>query len=158
MTYSIVIRTLGTGGEKYQALLDSIACQKVQPQHVYVVIAEGYKIPQEQIGTEEFLFTKKGMLHQRAYGLEYANVHCHSDFILCLDDDIAFDSDYAAKALVIIGNTDCNMLMPTALSIGGGYYRNYKSVEPRQLLCPFGSKGGIPPVTIPHIHNSNCRI
>ena len=59
--YSIVIRTLGTGGGKYQRLLDSIKSQTIQPKHIFVFIAEGYELPAEQIGTEEFIYTRKGV-------------------------------------------------------------------------------------------------
>lgn len=73
MTYSVVIRTLGTAGEKYQALLDSIDRQTVRPEHVYVFIAEGYELPKERLGYEEFIPTKKGMVFQRAFGMTYAS-------------------------------------------------------------------------------------
>lgn len=42
MTYSIAIRTLGTGGDNYRRLLRSITAQTVQPERVVVYIAEGY--------------------------------------------------------------------------------------------------------------------
>lgn len=58
--YSIVIRTLGTGGGKYQQLLDSIKAQTLQPKHLLVFIAEGYELPPQQLGTEEFVYTRKG--------------------------------------------------------------------------------------------------
>ena len=72
LTYSVLIRTLGTGAAKYQALLDSIRMQTVAPRHIYVVIPDGYDLPPEQLGTEEFLRCPKGMWIQRAYGMEYA--------------------------------------------------------------------------------------
>lgn len=70
--YNIVIRTLGTGGEKYRALLNSIQKQSLKPTHVYVITADGYTLPTEQLGFEEFVYTRKGMWHQRVFSLQYA--------------------------------------------------------------------------------------
>lgn len=72
--YCFTIRTLGTTGAKYQALLDSIKQQTIQPTAVFVVLANGYNPPKEQLGTETFLYTKKGMWNQRIYGIEYARL------------------------------------------------------------------------------------
>ncbi|MCQ2307204.1 MAG: hypothetical protein MJ000_06545 [Bacteroidales bacterium] len=43
-SYSVVIRTLGNSGEKYQKLLDSIRSQTVQPEEVIVAIPDGYEL------------------------------------------------------------------------------------------------------------------
>ena len=82
--YSAVIRTLGNGGEKYQALLNSLANQTVLPQKIVVYIAEGYPIPKETMGAEQYVYVKKGMVAQRA--LDYKEVE--SEYILFLDDDV----------------------------------------------------------------------
>ena len=50
--YTAVIRTLGTAGEKYQQLLDSLQAQTIAPEARMVYIAEGYPLPKETIGTE----------------------------------------------------------------------------------------------------------
>lgn len=110
--YSIVIRTLGTGGDKYQQLLDSIKSQTLQPKHVLVFIAEGYQLPPEQLGTEEFIYTRKGMWHQRVYGLDYAANLGDSDYILALDDDISFAPDFAEKSLAWMDANGCDVLAP----------------------------------------------
>lgn len=109
-TYSVAIRTLGTGGEKYRATLDSIAAQTRQPQHIYVVIADGYALPPERLGTEEFVRTRKGMFHQRVHGLLWAAEHCQSDYVLALDDDVAFPTDYAERCLDLASDLDADML------------------------------------------------
>lgn len=83
-SYSVAIRTLGKAGEKYQALLDSLAKQTVQPEKIVVYIAEGYPIPQETIGVEQYVYVKKGMIAQRA--LQYPEMD--SEYILFLDDDV----------------------------------------------------------------------
>lgn len=84
MEYTAVIRTLGTAGEKYQILLDSLNRQAVQPSKILVYIAEGYEIPKETIGKEQYIYVKKGMVAQRA--LHYDEVD--TEFILFLDDDV----------------------------------------------------------------------
>lgn len=84
MEYTAVIRTLGTAGEKYQILLNSLSRQTIQPSKILVYIAEGYAIPQEAIGKEQYIYVKKGMVAQRA--LPYHEVD--TEFILFLDDDV----------------------------------------------------------------------
>ena len=84
MNYTAVIRTLGTAGEKYQTLLGSLNQQTVQPSKILVYIAEGYTIPKETIGKEQYIYVKKGMVAQRA--LPYKEVD--TEFILFLDDDV----------------------------------------------------------------------
>lgn len=84
MEYTAVIRTLGTAGEKFQILLDSLNRQTIQPSKILVYIAEGYAIPKETIGKEQYIYVKKGMVAQRA--LPYHEVD--TEFILFLDDDV----------------------------------------------------------------------
>ena len=89
MKYTAVIRTLGTAGEKYQRLLNSLVAQTVQPDAILVYIAEGYSLPQETIGKEYYIYVKKGMVAQRA--LLYLEVE--TEYILFLDDDVYLASD-----------------------------------------------------------------
>ena len=84
MKYTAAIRTLGTAGEKYQQLLDSLDCQTIQPSEIIVYIAEGYPLPKETIGKERYVYVKKGMAAQRA--LPYNEVK--TEYILLLDDDV----------------------------------------------------------------------
>lgn len=84
MKYTAVIRTLGTAGEKYKILLDSLTRQTIQPSKILVYIAEGYIIPKETVGKEQYIYVKKGMVAQRA--LHYNEVD--TEFILFLDDDV----------------------------------------------------------------------
>lgn len=84
LKYTAVIRTLGTAGEKYQALLDSLAAQTIKPEAILVYIAEGYPLPKETIGIEQYIYVKKGMVAQRA--LQYKEVQ--TDWMLFLDDDV----------------------------------------------------------------------
>ena len=82
--YSVAIRTLGKGGEKYVEELKSITRQTIQPEKVVVYIAKGYKLPDFRIGAEEYIYVKKGMVEQRA--LDYTEID--SPYILLLDDDV----------------------------------------------------------------------
>lgn len=91
--YSVAIRTLGTAGEKYKKLLDSIKNSNIQPKNIFVVLPEGYKPPDYQIGTETFIYSKKGMITQRLKALDYID----TEYALFCDDDVEFDSTFIDK-------------------------------------------------------------
>ena len=93
-SYTAVIRTLGTAGDKYQRLLDSLKKQTVTPHAILVYIAEGYPLPKETIGTERYIYVKKGMVAQRA--LPYDEVE--TEWMLFLDDDV-YLPPYAVEKL-----------------------------------------------------------
>ena len=95
MTYSVAIRTLGTNSDVLKKELRSITCQTFQPQKIVIYIAEGYKRPVFQVGAEEYVCVKKGMVAQRA--LEYLEIE--SDVILMLDDDVELAPDSAERML-----------------------------------------------------------
>lgn len=82
--YTAVIRTLGTGGEKYQILLNSLMNQTLKPKQIIVYLAEGYNVPKESVNFEQIVFVRKGMVAQRA--LKYVEVD--TQWMLMLDDDI----------------------------------------------------------------------
>lgn len=92
-SYSVAIRTLGTAGEKYKNLLDSIKIQTIQPEKVIVVFPYGYEPPKYQLGIEEFVFCEKSMIKQRLEAIKYIS----SKYILFCDDDVEFDSDFVQK-------------------------------------------------------------
>lgn len=83
--YSVAIRTIGNGGEKYISELKSLHAQTVKPQHIYVFLAHGFNRPQEQVGIEEYIDTPKGLVHQRAA----ANI-VSDEYVLIIDDDVYF--------------------------------------------------------------------
>lgn len=91
--YSVAIRTLGTAGDKYVKLMNSIKKSNIQPKHVFVVLPEGYKPPEGILGTEEFLFSEKGMVKQRLKALEKID----TEYTLFCDDDVEFDSIFIEK-------------------------------------------------------------
>ena len=90
ISYSVAIRTLGTAGRKYEKLMDSVASLIPQPKEVIVVLPEGYKKPDYQIGFEKFVYSCKGMIVQRLAALDYIT----TDYILFCDDDVEFNSDF----------------------------------------------------------------
>lgn len=87
--YSAVVRTLGQAGAKYQRLLDSLASQTVRPREILVYIAEGYPLPNETIGVEQYKYVKKGMVAQRALSLD----EVRTEWVLFLDDDVYLPSN-----------------------------------------------------------------
>lgn len=91
--YSVYIRTLGKGGDKYQRLLDSIKKQTIQPLEVVVVLPYGYKKPKERLGYERFAYSEKGMVRQRLFAIDDAKI----PYILLLDDDVEFEAFYIEK-------------------------------------------------------------
>lgn len=108
MNYTAVIRTLGTAGEKYQILLDSLNQQTLQPSKILVYIAEGYAIPKETIGKEQYIYVKKGMVAQRA--LRYDEVD--TEFILFLDDDLFLPTDFVEKMYFFLEKNHADVISP----------------------------------------------
>lgn len=106
--YSVTIRTLGTAGEKYQKTLDSIKWQTIPPKEVIVVLAKGYALPKERLGNETFLFSEKGMVSQRLAGIEA----CSSEYILAIDDDVEFKSDFISTMFTTIQETRADFASP----------------------------------------------
>lgn len=92
-SYSVAIRTLGKAGEKYQQELNSIIRQTIPPKRIFVYIAEGYELPSETIGIEEYIYVKKGMLAQRAQSYEEID----TEYVLFLDDDVFLPDDAVEK-------------------------------------------------------------
>lgn len=91
-TYSVAIRTVGKGGNKYIKELQSLHAQTVLPQHIYVFLAHGFERPETQVGMEEYVDTPKGLVHQRAA----ANM-VRDEYVLIIDDDVYFPPDAVEK-------------------------------------------------------------
>lgn len=91
-SYSIVIRTLGNAGEKYLQMLQAIDRQTVKPVEILVVIPKGYSLD-HSLGNERIIYSEKGMVTQRAVGIEEAK----GDYLLVLDDDLDFPNDFAEQ-------------------------------------------------------------
>ena len=91
--YSVLIRTIGNAGEKYQKLLQSIKELSPQPQEVVVVLPTGFAEPEDKLGYETFIYSEKGMYYQRIRGIEY----CKTRYALICDDDVCFEKDFVKK-------------------------------------------------------------
>ena len=70
--YSVVFRTLGQGGSKYEALVQSINRQTILPREVVIVIPDGYSVPEVHAMNERIVRSEKGMVIQRIVGMEEA--------------------------------------------------------------------------------------
>lgn len=106
--YTAVIRTLGTAGEKYQKLLESLQTQTVAPRDIIVYIAEGYPLPKETIGIERYVYVKKGMVAQRA--LPYDEVE--TEWMLFLDDDLYLPPNFVERLYGQIIENDADVISP----------------------------------------------
>lgn len=110
--YTAVIRTLGTAHEKYQQLLNSLNSQTIKPDKILVYIAEGYAIPKETIGWEQYIVVKKGMVAQRA--LQYEEVE--SEYILFLDDDLSIAEDCVETMFALLQREGADVISPDIFS------------------------------------------
>lgn len=106
--YTAVIRTLGTAGEKYQILLNSLEKQTIKPAEILVYIAEGYALPKETVGREKYFFVKKGMVAQRA--LPYDEVT--TPWILFLDDDVYLPPQAVQKLFEELEEAKAQVIAP----------------------------------------------
>ncbi len=108
MEYTAVIRTLGKAGDKYQQLLDSLVVQTIRPAKIIVYIAEGYPLPKETVGVEEYVYVKKGMVAQRA--LPYDEVN--TEYILFLDDDVYLPKDSVEQMYEYLAVNKADVISP----------------------------------------------
>lgn len=124
LSYSIVIRTLGTSGEMFREELQSIARQSVKPDKVLIYIAEGYAQPFDKIGEEEYVWVRKGMGAQRL--LPYREIS--SDVIFFLDDDVLLAPDSAERMLKAMEEhaADC---------VAADTFRNHRMSAPQKLYA-----------------------
>ncbi|MCH5240190.1 MAG: glycosyltransferase [Muribaculaceae bacterium] len=133
-SYSIAIRTLGTAGEKFRKELESIRSQTVKPDKVIVYIAEGFSRPDYQIGMEQYVWVKKGMMAQRL--LPYDEIK--SDLILFLDDDVELSPDSVEKMVYAMEAKKFD-------AIGADIFQNHKMSVRLKLYAAFVN------LVIPHL-------
>ena len=107
LSYSVVIRTLGNTGAKYQALLQSIESQTIQPEEIIVAIPHGYELDY-QLGIERIVHCEKGMVMQRAIGIAEAK----SEYILICDDDIQFAPNMVEELYKYLLRNNLNCCLP----------------------------------------------
>lgn len=106
--YSVSIRTLGKGGDKFKKELESLHAQTIKPKHIYVCIAEGFQRPEFQVGYEEYISVPKGLVHQRGASADIVE----EDFILILDDDVYFPEDAVEKMYAILKENKADAVAP----------------------------------------------
>jgi glycosyltransferase involved in cell wall biosynthesis len=107
LSYSVVIRTLGNTGIKYQALLQSIKAQTIQPEEIIVVIPHGYELDYK-LGSERVVYCEKGMVQQRAVGIAESN----SEYSLICDDDIQFAPNMVEELYKYLIQNNLNCCLP----------------------------------------------
>ena len=106
--YSVYIRTLGRGGDKYSKLLQSIDSQTVKPEEVVVVLPHGFRPPEERLGYERFAFCEKGMVRQRIFAINDAK----TPYVLLLDDDVEFEPQYVEKIFKTMVTAEAQCCIP----------------------------------------------
>lgn len=112
--YSVAIRTLGTAGEKYQALLDSLKSQTMPPKKILVYIPFNYPAPKETIGIEQIVRCEKGMVTQRSLLFEEVD----TDYILCLDDDLYLPPTLVEELFVSLTENQGDCISPDMVNCG----------------------------------------
>lgn len=108
MEYSICIRTLGTAGDKYIRLIDSIKKLSIKPREVIIVIPKGYTLPVTNLDNVRVVYSEKGMLLQRIIGYEEAT----TEYVLMLDDDVEFNSDLVDELSKPVLEGKCSLSFP----------------------------------------------
>lgn len=108
MEYTAVIRTLGTAADKYQRELNSLCAQSIPPKEIFVYIADGYAIPKQTCGREQYIYVKKGMIAQRA--LPYNEVS--TEYILFIDDDVYLPSDSVENLFKALKENNADIVAP----------------------------------------------
>lgn len=106
--YCAVIRTLGKAGEKYQRELNSLCRQTIQPEKILVYIPEGYPLPKETCGMEEYVRSPRGMVTQRSLPFNEVN----TEYILFLDDDIELPADGVERLLQVMESKGADCVIP----------------------------------------------
>lgn len=122
MEYTVVIRSLGKAGEKYQKELDSLLAQTVPPTEIIVYLAEGFDIPNETCGKERYVYVPKGMVAQRA--LRYPEVQ--TEYILFLDDDVYLPSDAVQRMYDEMVEAHAQVISPDV-------FHNFEASLPKKI-------------------------
>ncbi len=112
--YCVAIRTLGTAGEKYQTLLDSLKAQTMPPKKILVYIPFNYPDPKETIGIEQIVRCEKGMVTQRSLPFEEVD----TDYILCLDDDLYLPPTLVEELFVSLTENQGDCISPDMVNCG----------------------------------------
>lgn len=111
--YCVAIRTLGTAGDKYQVLLDSLNRQTIKPKKILVYIPYGYELPKETIGWEEYIRCPKGMITQRSLTFEEID----TDYILFCDDDLWLADNFVETLYTGLCENDGDCIAPDVFRV-----------------------------------------
>ena len=130
--YCVAIRTLGTAGEKYQMLLDSLMVQTLPPKKILVYIPHGYPAPKETVGLEQLVRCEKGMVAQRSLPFDEVD----TEFILCLDDDLYLPPTLVEEMFGALENVHGDCISPDMV--------NYKASKKDRIISFMHS------FTLPH--------
>ena len=106
VTYSVAIRTLALSPDSLRKVLQGVFSQTIRPEKVVVYIARNYAIPSWRVGYEQYVYTDKGMMSQRA--LPYTELT--SDYILMLDDDLVLAPATASRLLATADTEHTDLL------------------------------------------------
>lgn len=138
MTYSVVIRTLGKGGNIYQNCLNSIVHQSIKPDGVIIYLANGYDEPKETIGIERIVHVPKGMVAQRA--LPYDEVE--SEYILFLDDDVYLPENAVETLFEELTADDGDVIAPVVFDNKGASTKEkiIRSLTCREVCRPWDGR------------------
>lgn len=118
MDYCVAIRTLGTAGEKYQTLLDSLNRQTIRPKKILVYIPDGYDLPKETIGWEEYIRSPKGMITQRSLSFD----EIETEYILFCDDDLWLADDFVEQLYRGLQELQGDCISPDIYKIQGSSF------------------------------------
>lgn len=143
-SYSAAIRTLGTAGEKYETLLRCLQNQTIPPEKIVVVLPEGFSPPARVTGTEEFVFSSKGMVPQRLRALDFID----SDYVLFCDDDVEPIEPFMERL--------SDALLHHGYDVAAGPLLSF--FPPKDLICFFGSVVGEASVMLHGRKNTYVRI
>lgn len=113
MEYCVAIRTLGTAGDKYQTLLDSLDRQTIRPKRILVYIPDGFALPKETIGWEEYIRSPKGMITQRSLPFDEID----TEYILFCDDDLWLADDFVEKMFAAIEDHHADCIAPDVFKV-----------------------------------------
>lgn len=130
--YCVAIRTLGTAGEKYQTLLDSLVAQSHPPKKILVYIPHGYPAPKETVGVEQIVRCEKGMVTQRSLPFDEVD----TEYILCLDDDLYLPPTLVEEMFGALENVHGDCISPDMV--------NYKASKKDRIISFMHS------FTLPH--------
>lgn len=108
LRYTAVIRTLGTAGDKYLSLLESLYNQEYAPEEIIAYIPHGFTVPIHPQYKVKYCYVNKGMVAQRA--LNYDEVH--TEYILFLDDDLSFPSDFVKNMFYHLYEKEAAVISP----------------------------------------------